>query len=159
MKMKKAIKKIFIVLMCLSIAAVGFGCKGKDETKEFDRAALEEDVLENVEFSIELEPLNPVVFSIYYEIPEGVDSSIYQGGGASPDVFATFNASDEEGVKATVKMLEERVHSLKTDYTDYDAAELKKIDNAIIKTYETYIIYCITDDYENANKIIDGYIS
>ena len=46
MKMKKIIKKIFIAIMCLSLAAVGFGCKEKDEVKEFDRAALEEDVLE-----------------------------------------------------------------------------------------------------------------
>ena len=46
---------------------------------------------------------------------------------------------------------------IKQQLTDYKPSETSRLDKAIIKEDGNYVVYCVTDDTDKANEIIDKY--
>ncbi len=152
----KNFKKLLSLALAVLMAATMFGCGKKGGLNEETAKELQKDVLQNVDFEQKLYELNQFTIGTYYALPQGAEVTAYVGS-AIADQIAVFHAADCS-VKELEDLLIAETKELKELYAGYDTSELNKISHAIIETSGDYVIFCITDDYEAAQKIIDKYI-
>ncbi len=152
----KIFKKTLSILICFLFALSVAGCTS-ELTPEKQEALIAE-VLENVEFQQEMTQLNEMLVGTSYDIPEGVTAEAYSAGYPA-DRFALFNCESSALASEVEAMLQSKTKELYDTYKSYDTSQLNKLDNAIIKTSGNTVIYCVTDDYENAEEIINNSIN
>lgn len=146
-------KRICAILSAVVLVICFGGCSTK-ENKKIDVDALTKKVLSDVKFESELNEINDTVLSVTYVMPDGVTGKAYLGSSTAADQLAVFTADSAGSAAKTKEMLEKKVKSLHDTFAAYDVPELTKIDNAVIKVHGNYVVFCITDDYENAAKVI-----
>ncbi len=151
MKMKK-IMTIFVSALLL----LGLSACGKAATLNVDE--LSADVLKNVSFEVELKKINSDVILGNYGLPEGVTGDIWRGSSTAPDQLAVFLAPDENTAAKTVDALKENIKELKTTYSGYAPEEVPKLDKSVIEKHGKYVILCITNDSDNAQKVIKSHL-
>lgn len=151
----KAIKRITAILLLTLLALTAVGCGAKNLTEE-DAKALVTEVIENVEFQQALTESPEAMLGSLYDIPEGVEVESYSAGYPA-DRFAVFYAEDSAKIPEIKTMLEAKVQELIETYAAYDTTQVGKLENAIIETRGNYVIFVVTDDYENAKSVVAKY--
>ncbi len=149
-------KRFCAAFIAVIFAAICLGGCGEQATVDVD--ALTKAVLSEVKFESELTEVNETVLSVTYALPEGAVGTAYLGSSTAADQLAVFTLKNADDAKTVKAMLEQKVTSLHDTFAAYDVPELTKIDNAVIRVKGNYAVFCITDDYENAAKVIDKYI-
>ncbi len=149
-------KKLFVSLISLFLIISLCGCGNFT----LDTAALETDVIENVTFDAPLEKIdNENTINVFYSLPEDVSAIVYRGSSISADQFCIFTAKDADGAKDTELMISSLLEQLKDTFASYDAEEVTKLNSAIVRKKGNYVVLLITNDYDNANKILDKYLA
>lgn len=143
----------FFAVIFTTICICGCGAQATVDTDALTKAVLSE-----VKFESELTEVNETVLSVTYALPEGAVGTAYLGSSTAADQLAVFTLKNADDAKTVKTMLEQKVTSLHDTFAAYDVPELTKIDNAVIRVKGNYAVFCITDDYENAAKLIDKYI-
>ena len=151
----KTIKRLTAIFLVTLFALTAFGCGAKNLTAE-DKKALVSDVIEKVEFQQTLTESPEAMLGSLYDIPEGVEVESYSAGYPA-DRFAVFYADDSAKVPEVKTMLEAKVQELIDTYSSYDTTQVGKLENAIIEIRGNYVIFIVTDDYENAKKVVAKY--
>ncbi len=149
------IKRFSAVILVITLMFTAFGCGGKDFSDE-SAMALVDEVLESVEFQQELTELPETLLGSSYDLIDGVDALAYSAGYPA-DRFAIFKADDAKKLPEISKMLENKAQELIDTYSSYDTSQVGKLENAIIETKGNYVIFIVTDDYENAKNIVGKY--
>ena len=85
------------------------------------------------------------------------NSVVVVSTGATAEEIAVFEAADESSADAVKSACEDRKAKQTTSYADYKPSETSRLDKAIIKEDGNYVVYCVTDDTDKANEIIDKY--
>lgn len=149
--MKKAVLVVLSFVMVLCFVACG--------TKTVDIDAFKKDVTENVEFAVELNKIENSLFSTIYgiELPKNAQCEVWCGSAAAADQFAVFEVQNSSETAAVKKSVEELRDALAETYSSYATEQLDKINNAVIRTGDKYVIFIITDDYKNAATLADKY--
>ena len=86
------------------------------------------------------------------------DMVSYVGTGATAEeilIMEIYDSKDKDKVK---KIIEEKIEERKIDFQNYLPKEVFKLENYYLKIKNNYIILCISNDYDKANKVINDYI-
>lgn len=149
-------KKIRFILIMLAVTLTLSACSKQEIT--IDIKELSDSLLQNVTFSDELTQIDEKVVESLYNIDNAINEYVYISSGATADEIAVFEFENADDAKKALENARDRISKQREDYETYIPAEVKKIDNAIVKNSGRYLIVCVSDGDEAA-KIIDDYIN
>lgn len=161
--MKKQILKMCAVIgLAGMLAGCGTTVGGNGDSGEAlnvnvkDMAA---ELKDGLTFEDTLSELDTNVALTYYGIDADSvkDSAVIVSTGATAEEIAVFEAADSEAADKVKTACEDRKEKQTTSYADYKPSETGRLDKAIIKEDGRYVVYCVTDDTDKANEIIDKY--
>ncbi len=81
----------------------------------------------------------------------------YVGGGATAEELVIAEAKTEEDADLIKNSLEKYCQRQISSYSDYNAAEVPKLNQAIIKKNGVYVIYCVSSD--DVTRIVSSYFA
>ena len=150
-----------ILKMCaiLGIAGMLAGCGttvgGNGDSKEalkINVTDMANELKNGLTFEDSLSELDTNVALTYYGIDADKvkNSVVVVSTGATAEEIAVFEAADQSSADAVKSACEDR-------NADYKPSETSRLDKAIIKEDGNYVVYCVTDDTDKANEIIDKY--
>jgi hypothetical protein len=136
-------------------AAIAFtACSGAKEVTP-DAAEVTAAVLEQVQFSSELQQASDSTAQTVFSLPDGVTVGLYLGNGAFADELAVFACSDSSDMTAVSETVQQHLADLKASFEDYMPDEVNKIETAVVSSKGNCLVLCITDDAANAEKVIE----
>lgn len=156
--MRKAIlNTTLILLLILSLTA----CNEKKEVV-IDIEALTTEATAGAEFREAMQELNDDVIVNIYSSLNLNDVEKYKvfvnSTGGKADELAIFEAKSVEKAEEVYNAVKERVDDLKFAFDGYVPEELKYIENAVIKKEGKYVLFVISEKYENVNEIFTKHI-
>ena len=77
------------------------------------------------------------------------------GSGGFADEVAVFLMKSEDATQAVVDSAKARVESRSIDFKDYNPDEYDKLQNALIKTKDRYVLFVVSGDNDTAEGIFD----
>ena len=119
---------------------------------------LSKDIIENIEFEDELNKTDNETASKLYDINNFTSQSVYMSSGATSEEIAIFEFEDKEACKVALEKANKRIEEQKQNFKDYMPKEMKKLENAMIKNKNQYLIVCITNHPEEVGKILSKYL-
>ena len=153
-------KKICCALLSLLTAALLLtGCQEEPKDVTIDVAALADALKAAVPFSDELTEPNDAALLNFYNIDEAdiAAKKVYVSSGATAEEIAVFEGTDEAAAGRIKTAVDERIADQKSAFEDYNPEEQKKLNDPVIVTTGKYVILCVSDDNDSAEKCIDEY--
>ncbi len=159
-------KRVLKVCAALCTAGLLAGCGTTVSTGDGSGDALDINVTEmanelksGLTFEDSLSELDAGMALTYYGIDaEDIkESVVIISTGATAEEIAVFEAVDKDAAADVKAACEERKEKQTTSYSDYKPSEVSRLDKAIIKEDGNYIVYCVADDTDKANELIDKY--
>lgn len=148
----RMIRMTAILLAALILLSVA-GCAAP--AAEIDGPAVLQSLLRQVRFDTELSAVkNPELY--FPELPEGTSTALYTGSGYYADELALLTLADERDGQQAMKIVEEHIGELCSQFQNYVPEEVPKIDHAVISQYGRYIFVCVTNDYAAAARILEN---
>ncbi len=151
---------IFIVLLCMLSILAGCGSEvSVGNEKTIDIHAMANELQNGLTFEDSLSELETDVALSYYGISRETvkDSVVILSTGATAEEIAIFEAANKDYLKVIELACNTRKEKQTVSYAEYKPEETGRLDHTIIKTSGNYVIYCVTDDTDKAEAIIDQY--
>ncbi|SEG16401.1 protein of unknown function [Eubacterium ruminantium] len=167
--MKKRLITIFALIICLAFTACGKDKKDEDtksETTEkvaqadFDVKELADKLKNEGSFTDLSELKSDIAIDRLY----GLDgskieaSAFYSNSNATAEDVAVIKVKDSSYIADVKSAIEKRVEEQKASFKDYNAAEVPKLEDAVIVTGGNYIVFVVSGDSAKAKSIISGYV-
>ena len=154
------IKKLLLILISIVVVISlmsACGAPAKDEVvvdidalaKEIESAGLFIDTLELI---TKESVLGSVLFLSTGKIEY---SALYMGSGATAEEFAVFKCVSEEAAADIVSELNVRIQEQKARYADYAPDAVPRLNNAVIAQKGSYVLYIVSDNYQQARKLAE----
>lgn len=151
-------RKLFAFLAAAVVCASLAGC-GSETDLTVDVNAMAKDMAEQVSYQDDIALISREVAGMIYSMPDGIENvAMYMGSGATAEEAAVFEAKDEETAKQMAEVANQHIQSQREAFENYIPEEIKKLDKAIVEQKGRYVAVCVTDDVENAQKVIDEYL-
>lgn len=145
-------KKILLSLITIILIGVMCGC-GK---VEIDINSMASTIKEQVKFEDDMQKVSSDIVSTAYELDsEGVKIISYLGSGATAEEITVFECKDSNKCNEVYKIVKKHIEQQKKDFKSYNPKELDKLNNSVIVIDDRYIILCVTNDFENAQNVIN----
>lgn len=151
-------KKIWIVILIIVVIGVIVVFTNDNKGITIDINELSKDIIENIEFEDELNKVDNETASKLYDINNFTSQSVYMSSGATSEEIAIFEFEDKEACKVALEKANKRIEEQKQNFKDYMPKEMKKLENAMIKNKNQYLIVCITNHPEEVGKILSKYL-
>lgn len=153
--MKKFVAVLLAAMLCLSFAACG-GEKAIDKT--VDAAAMFKALLNDVTYTDNATELDGSMAGVLLgdELPEGTEA--YLAANDSAYLRCAVFACKDKDAAAAVKALIQSYIDESID-AKYNVDEVALLQKAKIHTMGRYVAVAVTDDTDNANKVIDQYFA
>lgn len=145
-------KKIGFVLSIVMFLVSGCA----SNKKKIDLINIEKELLSEVIFEDELVQLDEKMSKMLYEIDNATKSIVYIGSGATSEEIALFEFENQKDAKEGYEKAKQRIETQKEDYAKYIPEEVQRLENAIIKQKDNYVIVCVAKGDE-AKEIINQY--
>jgi len=130
----------FILLFALA------SCGADEPAGAADLEALAETLLSDAAFTDDLARIDDDTVTMLYGIENAVEQYVYIGSGATPEEIALFAFADEAAAEAGFALAQMRIADQKNAFSDYNAWEMPKLDEAVVKQYGTYVVLCVSGD-------------
>ncbi len=153
--MKKVVRVIALVLVA---ACMFVGCgssSGKNKTKTIDSEALFES-LKGLEFSDEMQDLDSMIVSMYFDIDEDVTAYAYKSKSYTADIVAVFESKNTNVAKETRKKITEYLADSEEEFTKYSADEATRLKSAYVFNKGKYSVLIICNDIDAAKEIVEA---
>ncbi len=148
---KKAASCLMAAMFVLSLTACGSG-GGK---KNVDMAKLSADLQGTITSGSLGEVSSDIMAATYFlDTSKISESTAALNSGASACEVAIVKCSDDSYVKEAEQLFQTRVDNQAALFADYNAPEAAKLDDAIIASAGDYVVLCVSDDPESAQKIL-----
>lgn len=151
-------KKIWIVILIIVVIGVIVVFTNDNKGITIDINELSKDIIENIEFEDELNKADNETASKLYDINNFTSQSVYMSSGATSEEIAIFEFEDKEACKVALEKANKRIEEQKQNFKDYMPKEMKKLENAMIKNKNQYLIVCITNHPEEVGRILSKYL-
>lgn len=144
-KILTGISAFILSVMCLT------GCGGK----EIDINTASNTILSGVTFAEDLQPASENIALKRLGVNAAdVESSVaYVSTNAVVDEFAIIKSTNTENVEAAIRA---HIDSQSATYASYAPDEVAKLDNAIVKVVDDYVIYVVSEDSTTAQSVVDS---
>ncbi len=155
-------RKFLNICVVTAITAMLAGCGttvSTGEATDVDVSEMANKLYTDLTFEDTLSELNEDTALSYYGIAQDdvAESVVMVSTGATAEEIAVFEAVDETAAENIEAACEDRLEKQINSYNDYKPAEISRLDNAIIEVSGNYIVYCVADDTDAVNEIIDEY--
>lgn len=152
-KIKRVVCGVFV--LCI-VTIMLFGCSSskKEQLSEDEFNSLIENLIESDSFSADMINVNEKTIKNYYRISGDKDIEVvkaYMGDGASAEEMVLFKSDDTKKVKSLVNEYKDDKYETYASYLPEEAAKIK---DAIVKEYDGYVLVCIANNYDKADKLI-----
>ncbi len=154
-RMKKIAALFCAVLMALTLTACGGGKTAATVSVDPDKLA--EELLAAVT-SDTLTKMGVDPSTVYlYNADDVTSAVVYSSSGATACEVAVIQSKDSSKTGDMETLLKNRVDSQSSLYASYNAGEVEKLDQAIIKSAGAYTVLCVCDDVDKANEVLKNY--
>ena len=160
--MRKKIALIVTLVIC-TMGMAACGDKKDDDKKETKTDSVSE-LADKLKAEGSFTDLSPLESKIAVERLYGLDSSkiedsaFYSNSNATAEDVAVIKVNDESYVADVKKAIEDRVAEQTKSFESYNAAEVPKLEDAVIITSGKYVVFVVSGDSAKAKDIIKGYI-
>ncbi|MEG1067424.1 MAG: DUF4358 domain-containing protein [Anaerovoracaceae bacterium] len=148
--MKKILSVLLITVMCIGLVACG--SDSDKEAKDIDVDDFASYVMDNYKFEDQLTKLDSAMIGNIYQVEEGVEATLYIGSGATAEEIAIFKTTDKSKLSKMKENIDAHIEKQKTDFASYMPKETKKLDNAVVEEYSSYIAVVV------CNEVVSGSI-
>ena len=147
-------KRILAALTAALMLFTLFSCGGKESAGEVDLDALAETLLAEGAFTDALARIDEDTVTMLYGIDNAEKQVVYIGSGATPEEIALFSFATEADAEAGYALALMRIADQKDAFSDYNAWEMPKLDDAVVKQYGTCVVLCVSGD-SSAEAILE----
>lgn len=149
--MKKILSMVFAALFVLTVLT---GCGKDSTTASVDVNKLCQDLQGTI--TSEVKEVNAdIIASTFWIEADKVDECVaaLNSGANAPEVVV-LKAKDSKYLDDVEELFKTRIAERSKLFADYNAPEAEKYDNALIKKAGSYMVFCVTDDTDAAEKIL-----
>ena len=151
-------KKVWIIILIIVIIGAIAVFTNNNKNITIDINELSKEIIENIKFEDELNNADNETATKLYDINNFTSQAVYMSSGATAEEIAIFKFENKEECKIALEKANKRIEEQKQNFKDYMPKEMKKLENAIIKNKNNYLIVCITNNGEDVEKILNKYI-
>lgn len=154
--MKEYAKRVAMMIV-LIVALVG--CGKKEETVTIDVDQLADQLKDGIEFQDEMNVVDGEMFPLLYDVEESsvVRNKVYVSSGATAEEIFVAEATDTQAASDIKKVLEQHIEDQKSSFESYIPEEMVKLKDPVLQVKGNYVILCISNENDTANKIIEEY--
>ena len=154
--MRKFGKTIITFAAAMFAAFSLTACQGGSSKTSIDVSSLADDLNAKTIKSDQLtETSSDMLTTIYFfENGQVSESKAYMSSGATADEICVVKCVDENAAKAVTELFQTRVNNQSKLYESYNADEVGKLDDAIIKSSGSYAVLVVCDDYDEAGDVL-----
>ncbi len=162
---RKNYLRLFLTFgLLLGLAVVVSACgEGQDRERDvsapvvIDMAALSSQLQKELGLEAELAPVEEEVFAYVYDVvPEDYEEAVLLlSTGAAADEICIVQAADGDSKKAIKKQMEARIEAQKESFASYLPEEVAKLDEAIIREIDAYLILIVCANPEQGNAVLE----
>lgn len=138
--------RIIAIFLSLALLFSFTSCGGNESAGEVDLSSLAETLLADAAFTDDLALIDDDTVTMLYGIENALEQYVYIGSGATPEEIALFAFADEAAAEAGFALAMMRIADQKDAFSDYNAWEMPKLDDAVVKQYGTYVVLCVSGD-------------
>ncbi|HOO28173.1 MAG TPA: DUF4358 domain-containing protein [Lachnospiraceae bacterium] len=156
MKKQKKMMEIIGLLFVVMLLAVGCGKKAAS----IDVIEVANELLEGIPYQDALTAIDFDTADMIFNFSDVtiVNGAIFESSGATAEEIVVLECASAEDAKAAKTALETRVSEQEESFEDYVPEELVKLNEAVIVTSGKYAILSVSNEPDEAEKIIDGFI-
>ena len=140
--MRKVLAALTAALMLFTLIS----CGGGETNESVDLAALAQTLLADGSFDDALAQIDDDTVTMLYGIDNAAEQVIYIGSGATPEEIALFSFATAAEAEAGFALAQMRIADQKEAFSDYNAWEMPKLEDAVVKQYGTYVVLCVSGD-------------
>lgn len=154
-------KHIFLYLLSLTMALLILltmtSCNKQES--QFDAVSMLESLLNNVSFDTELDQVGSNAVLYFPDLPQDTVIQLYTGSGYFADEVVLLTLPSTADCADALKAVQNHINELREQFMFYVPEELDKIDHAVTYQNGRYVFLCITNDYVNAELILNQTVS
>lgn len=140
-------RRILTLLMTAVLLVCLVSCGTKEAAPgEIDVAAIAETLLNEASFTDDLAEADADTVAMLYGIEGALTQAVYIGSGATPEEIALFTFATDAEAEAGFALAQMRLADKRQEFTDYNAWEMPKIDDAVVKQYGKTVVLCVSAD-------------
>jgi len=140
--MRKVLAALTAALMLFTLIS----CGGGETNESVDLAALAQTLLADGSFDDALAQIDDDTVTMLYGIDNAAEQVVYIGSGATPEEIALFSFATAAEAEAGFALAQMRIADQKEAFSDYNAWEMPKLEDAVVKQYGTYVVLCVSGD-------------
>ena len=140
--MRKVLAALTAALMLFTLIS----CGGGETNESVDLAALAQTLLADGSFDDALAQIDDDTVTMLYGIDNAAEQVVYIGSGATPEEIALFTFATAAEAEAGFALAQMRIADQKEAFSDYNAWEMPKLEDAVVKQYGTYVVLCVSGD-------------
>ena len=131
-------------------------CQGGSSKTSIDVSSLADDLnAKTIKSDTLTETSSDMLSTIYFfENGQVSESKAFMSSGATADEICVVKCVDEDAAKAVTELFQTRVNNQSKLYESYNADEVGKLDDAIIKSSGSYAVLVVCDDYDEAGDVL-----
>lgn len=140
--MRKVLAALTAALMLFTLIS----CGGGETNESVDLAALAQTLLADGSFDDALAQIDDDTVTMLYGIDNAAEQVVYIGSGATPEEIALFSFATAAEAEAGFALAQMRIADQKEAFSDYNAWEMPKLEDAVVKQYGSYVVLCVSGD-------------
>lgn len=152
--MKHFFIRIVLLVMGIAISGSMVGCNRKET--EIDAQFMLESLLTEVTYETELEQVGSNADMYFLDLPQNSTIQLYTGSGYFADEVALLTLPSNSDCTEAMEIVQNHIKELRDQFMFYVPEELDKINHAVTYQNGRYIFLCITNDYVNAQRILNS---
>ena len=154
--MRKFGKTIITFAAAMFAAFSLTACQGGSSKTSIDVSSLADDLnAKTIKSDTLTETSSDMLSTIYFfENGQVSESKAFMSSGATADEICVVKCVDENAAKAVTELFQTRVNNQSKLYESYNADEVGKLGNAIIKSSGSYAVLVVCDDYDEAGDVL-----
>ena len=154
--MRKFGKTIITFAAAMFAAFSLTACQGGSSKTSIDVSSLADDLnAKTIKSDTLTETSSDMLSTIYFfENGQVSESKAFMSSGATADEICVVKCVDENAAKAVTELFQTRVNNQSKLYETYNADEVGKLGDAIIKSSGSYAVLVVCDDYDEAGDVL-----
>ena len=154
--MRKFGKTIITFAAAMFAAFSLTACQGGSSKTSIDVSSLADDLnAKTIKSDTLTETSSDMLSTIYFfENGQVSESKAFMSSGATADEICVVKCVDENAAKAVTELFQTRVNNQSKLYESYNADEVGKLGDAIIKNSGSYAVLVVCDDYDEAGDVL-----
>lgn len=159
--MKKVLPIVIVALILIAIIGVVIFINGKDKNVQINIDELATKISESGAFEDQLIKVDSeMTMSDYGFTNEEVRALVsYQGSGATSEEIVVLEVNDKSNVDSVKGKINTRITDRKEAFASYLPKEVGKIDSNIMQVKGNYVIFCISNDSNKVNNVINEVVN